>query len=55
MKHQQFLKLGLTVSALLMSHSLMAGVDSGSTGADGAFNPTVSQQMTLPEYVQMEQ
>lgn len=33
----------------LMASSTAAAFDSGSTGADGVFNPAVSQQITLPE------
>src|SRR3989454_12323780 len=36
------------VLALALAPGLALGFDSGSTGADGAFNPTVNTQLPLP-------
>lgn len=42
------IKLALASSFLAASSSIFAAYNSGSTGADGAFNPTASQSIQLP-------
>lgn len=48
MKYNTLLKLSTVISLLLQASSTWAAFNSGSTGADGAFNPTASQKIALP-------